>query len=123
MSEKSGRTVKKDLDDTINLILSMTGRVTPGRAERLTPELFVTAAIKKLRSPPYKGIHNVFSGFNAAFRQYFPGEDPVAWQKKLATEGKIVTRPAKGGAILYLPEDAPQGFTSGKDALRKMGLE
>jgi len=26
---------------------------------------------------------------------------------KLAQEGKIVSRPVKGGATLYLPEDAP----------------
>ena len=26
---------------------------------------------------------------------------------KLAQEGKIVTRPVRGGVMLYLPEDAP----------------
>ncbi len=114
--------LNKELDELLNLILSSKERVRAGVGERLTPDEFVLRAIRKLRSHRYKGIHNVFSGLNAAFRKHFSGEDPVAWQKKLASEGKIVTRPAKGGAILYLPEDAPQGFMSGRGALRKMGL-
>jgi hypothetical protein len=67
---------------------------------------FVIRAIKKLKKPPYKGIHSVYSGFNQAFREYF-NKDPVEATTKLAQEGKIVTRPVKGGATLYLPEDAP----------------
>ena len=61
---------------------------------------------RKLKKPPYKGIHSVYSGFNQAFREYFK-KDPVEATTKLAQEGKIVTRPVKGGATLYLPEDAP----------------
>ena len=67
---------------------------------------FVVKAIKKLRKPPYKGIHVVYSGFNQAFREYF-NKDPVEVTTKLAEEGKIVTRPVRGGVTLYLPEDAP----------------
>lgn len=67
---------------------------------------FVVKAIKKLRKPPYKGIHSVYSGFNQAFREYFQ-KDPVETTIKLAEEGKIVTRPVKGGVTIYLPEDAP----------------
>jgi len=67
---------------------------------------FVAKAIKKLKKPPYKGIHSVYSGFNQAFREYF-NKDPVEATTKLAQEGKIVIRPVKGGATLYLPEDAP----------------
>lgn len=91
---------------------------------RLTPEQFILEAIVKLRAPDAKsrGIHSVFSGFNEAFRTYFPGEDPVAWTQKLAAEGKLVTRVVRGGAMLYLPGDAPAGATRGADALRKMGL-
>ena len=75
--------------------------------ERKIPESdFVVRAIKKLRRPPYKGIHSVYSGFNQAFKEYFK-KDPVEAIKRLADEGKIVTRPAKGGALVYLPEDAP----------------
>jgi hypothetical protein len=92
---------------------------------RLTPEQFILQAIVRLRSPgsKFKGIHSVYSGFNEAFRTYFPGEDPVTWTKKLEMEGKIVTRPVRGGVMLYRPEDAPPPRTRGSDALKKMGLE
>ncbi len=91
---------------------------------RLTPEQFVLEAIVKLRAPNARsrGIHSVYSGFNEAFRAYFPGEDPVAWTQKLAAEGKIVTRLVRGGAMLYLPADAPTSSTRGTDALKRMGL-
>ena len=69
---------------------------------------FVVRAIKKLRKPPYKGIHSVYSGFNRAFREYFD-KDPVEVTIRLAEEGKLVTRPVRGGVTLYLPEDAPAG--------------
>ncbi len=74
--------------------------------EKISEYEFVVRAIKKLKKPPYKGIHSVYSGFNQAFREYF-NKDPVEATTKLAKEGKIVTRPVKGGATLYLPEDAP----------------
>ena len=67
---------------------------------------FVVKAIKKLRKPPYKGIHSVYSGFNQAFKEYF-GTNPVATTQKLATEGRIIIRPVKGGVMIYLPEEAP----------------
>ena len=79
---------------------------------------FVVRAIKKLRKPPYKGIHSVYSGFNKAFRDYF-NKDPVEFTTKLAEEGQIATRPVKGGVILYLPEDAPASSGS-KSALDKI---
>lgn len=68
-------------------------------------EEFVKRAIKKLRGN-YKGIHSVYSGFNAAFKEYF-GTNPVETTQRLVKEGKIRIRPVKGGVILYLPEDAP----------------
>ena len=74
--------------------------------KRISEYDFVIRAIKKLRKPPYKGIHVVYSGFNQAFREYF-NKDPVEVTTKLAEEGKIVTRPVRGGVTLYLPEDAP----------------
>jgi len=73
--------------------------------KKLSQEEFVKKAIKSLRKAPYKGIHSVFSGFNAAFRKYF-NEDPVAATKKLAEKGVIVVRGARKGAYLLLPEDA-----------------
>ena len=79
----------------------------PCEPPRLSHEEFLKSAITKLRKPPYKGIHSVFSGFNEAFRKYF-GEDPVSATNRLAQEGRIIIRPAKGGAMLYLPDNECQ---------------
>jgi len=75
--------------------------------KKLTEEEFIVEAIKKLRKEPYKGIHSVYSGFNEAFRKYF-GSNPVDVTSRLATEGKIEVRPFKGGAMLFLPGEAPK---------------
>ena len=83
---------------------------------KLSEEEFVVRAIKKLRKPPYKGIHSVYSGFNQAFKDYF-GTNPVETTQRLTKERKIVTRPAKGGVMLYLPQDAAP---PGEDALAKI---
>lgn len=72
---------------------------------------FVVKAIKKLRKPPYKGIHSVYSGFNQAFKEYF-GTNPVETTRRLSQEGKIGIRPVKGGVMLYVPEDAPSATES-----------
>jgi hypothetical protein len=85
-------------------------------AEELTEDEFVAKAIKRLRKPPYKGIHSVYSGFNQAFREYFK-RDPVEATTRLAKEGKIVTRPVRGGVVLYLPEEAPS-TTGSRDVLK-----
>ena len=45
--------------------------------ERLSHEAFIKKAIISLRKEGFKGIHTVYSGFNEAFKKYFPGEDPV----------------------------------------------
>lgn len=74
--------------------------------KRISEDDFVLRAIQKLRRPPYKGIHSVYSGFNQAFRNYYD-KDPVEATNRLAREGTIVTRPVKGGVMLYLPEEAP----------------
>ena len=76
-------------------------------SEKLNHEEFVKKAIVSLRKEGYKGIHTVYSGFNQAFKKYFPGDNPVDITNKLAEGGKIVVRPVKGGVMLYLPEDAP----------------
>ena len=75
---------------------------------KLSEHEFVINTIKKLSHPPYKGIHSVYSGFNHDFREYFQ-KDPVEVTTRLAQEGKIATQLVKGGAKLYLPEDAPTG--------------
>lgn len=78
-----------------------------GETGKIGEEEFVFRAIKRLRKPPYKGIHSVYSGFNQAFKEHYD-KNPVETTQKLAAEGKIVVRPVKGGVMLYLPEDAPQ---------------
>jgi hypothetical protein len=85
----------------------------------LTEEEFVVRAIRALRRPGYKGIHSVYSGFNEAFRKYF-SKDPVEVTNRMAREGKIIVRPARGGVMLYLPEDGVVPATSGEDALEKI---
>lgn len=65
---------------------------------------FVLRAIHKLRKPPYFGVHAVFSGFNAAFREYYDvktKEGLIAEIEKLATDKVIVSQPVKGGVMLY----------------------
>ncbi|NWG02437.1 MAG: hypothetical protein HXY44_06240 [Syntrophaceae bacterium] len=75
--------------------------------KKLTEEEFVLQAIKNLRKDPFRGIHSVYSGFNEAFRKYF-GTNPVEATSRLAAEGKIETRPFKGGVMLFLPGEAPK---------------
>jgi hypothetical protein len=74
---------------------------------KLTEEEFVVQAIKRLKKDPYRGIHSVYSGFNEAFRKYF-GANPVEATTRLTAEGKIETRPFKGGAMIFLPGEAPK---------------
>ncbi|MGD0918595.1 MAG: hypothetical protein ABSB22_19275 [Thermodesulfobacteriota bacterium] len=78
---------------------------------KLTEEEFVVEAIKKLRREPFRGIHSVYSGFNEAFRKYF-GTNPVEVTSRLAAVGKIEVRPFKGGAMLFLPGEAPKRPTT-----------
>ena len=78
-----------------------------GEEKKLTEEEFVVQAIKKLRKDPFRGIHSVYSGFNEAFRKYF-GTNPVEATSRLAAEGRIETRPFKGGVMLFLPGEAPK---------------
>lgn len=91
-------------------------------SEQKSHEEFIKTAIVKLRKDGYKGIHTVYSGFNEAFKKYYPGEDPVKATNALAKEDKITIRPVKGGVMLYLKEDSPSGPTTGTQALKKMGL-
>ncbi|MFB3887803.1 MAG: hypothetical protein ACE144_21495 [Thermodesulfobacteriota bacterium] len=74
---------------------------------KMTEEEFVVQGIKRLRKDPFRGIHSVYSGFNEAFRKYF-GTNPVEATSRLAAEGKIETRPFKGGVMLFLPGEAPK---------------
>lgn len=93
--------------------------VHTGEKPRLTEEEFVLRAIQNLRRPGYRGIHSVYSGFNEAFRRYF-GTDPVQATTRLAAEGKIIVRPARGGVMLYLPEDGVLPAADPEDALNRI---
>lgn len=75
--------------------------------KNLSDEEFVVQAIRRLRKDPYRGIHSVYSGFNEAFRKYF-NTNPVEATNRLAAEGKIETRPVKGGMMLFLSGEAPK---------------
>lgn len=83
---------------------------------KLTVEEFVQRAIEKLGKNGK--LHTVYSGFNEAFRAYY-NQDPVEAVQKLAKEGKVSLRPAKGGAVISLVT-AP---SLGDEALKKMGLK
>jgi hypothetical protein len=85
----------------------------------LTEKEFVLRAIARLRDPKYKGIHAVYSGFNKAFAEYF-GTDPVEAVKRLEQERVLVTRIAKGGAIIYDANDAPKSVIAAKQVLPKI---
>jgi hypothetical protein len=78
---------------------------------KLTRAEFAVKAIKVLRKgkttdgKEYHGIHLTYSGLMKAWKEYF-GTDPVTDIKELVAQGVVVTRPAKGGYSMYLPEDA-----------------
>ncbi len=94
-----------------------------GNAGKLAHKEFATKLILGLRKDPYKGIHTVYSDFNAAFKEYYgEGADPVAATKALAESGEFVLNFAKGGAMLYLKADAPAAKSNGRAALAKVGL-
>ena len=87
---------------------------------KMDEEQFILRAIRRLRKPPYKGIHTVYSGFNEAFKQFY-GKSSVEITTRMAQDGKIVTRPVKGGVMLYLPGEAPAGKSgSAQAALEKI---
>jgi len=83
---------------------------------KIGEEEFVLRAIKRLRKPPYRGIHSVYTGFNQAFKEHF-AKSSVEVTKKMAEEGKIIIRPVRGGVMLYLPDEAPKAK---EDVLQKI---
>lgn len=103
-------------------------------ARKVSPAEFTLQAIRDLRKPPYKSIHTVFSGFNDAFRKYFPNLDPVKTVTELNENGVIVSKITRGGALLYIPGEPPKAkvkkvkkakkakIDKGEETLKKMGL-
>jgi len=56
----------------------------------LTPEQFILRFIDTFRDPgKSRGIHTVYSGFNAVFRQYSPALNPVEVTKELAEAARL----------------------------------
>jgi hypothetical protein len=87
---------------------------------KLSHAEFTKKAVVSLRKNGYKGIHAVYSGFNAAFKEYYPEDDVKAITSKLKAEGIISITPAKHGVMLYLAGDIENN--TGKKTLRRMGL-
>ncbi|MBE3144417.1 MAG: hypothetical protein IMZ61_10915 [Planctomycetes bacterium] len=67
---------------------------------------FTTRAIANLRTDRSKGIHVVYSNFNAAFKQYY-GKEARETVDKLCEAGKLAKRVVRGGVMIYLPGEAP----------------
>ena len=68
----------------------------------------------------YAGLHTVYSGFNEAFRKYFPKDDPIKVVENLKKSGELNVRPCRGGAMIYMGEFVPED--GGDKALKAMGL-
>ena len=65
---------------------------------------FVKGAIEVQKRKGFKGAHVVYSGLNDAIRKAF-NVDPRLTLAELEKDGKLVIKPARGGAIAYLPGD------------------
>jgi hypothetical protein len=52
---------------------------------------------------PYRWRHVVFSGFNKAFREFFPGKDPKDELNRLQAEDLVLITLARGGAA-FVPQ-------------------
>ena len=85
---------------------------------------FTLRAIDRLRKPPARGIHTVWSGFNQAAVAYYAefGQkvNPIDIVQGLVKEGSIALKPTKGGVMIYAPTDAPKyasAESKGKEAL------
>jgi len=95
-------------------------------AKQLTHLEFIQKAYDTLRKVDaqgrqYTGLHTVYSGFNEAFRKYFPKDDPIKVVDTLKKSGEISVRPCRGGAMIYIGEMTPDD--GGAKALKAMGLE
>lgn len=63
--------------------------------------------IRTHRTDGYIGIHVVYSKLNENFRRTF-GEDPRQVLNDLKKEGFLLSKPVRGGACIWLPEDAKE---------------
>lgn len=83
---------------------------------KLSIQDFVLKAIEAGRTEKSKGIHVVYSGFNAAYKSYF-GTDSRAATAKLETAGVIAVRGCRGGVMLYKAGEEPERRDNKADKL------
>lgn len=74
--------------------------------------LFFLIAFDLLRNTdksgkPYRSLHSVWSGFNTALEEYFPGRSAVTEMDRLMREGLVWIMPAKGGVNLQPRRELP----------------
>ena len=83
----------------------------------ISPEEFVLRAIVANKKDGHKGLHTVWSGFNAAFRQHFGDTaDPIIVTTQMRKDQKIAVFLVKGGVLLYLRDDLTAGKLAQHDA-------
>lgn len=76
---------------------------------------FVRKAILKRRDlSKSKGIHSVFTGFNAAMRLYYGWDKAqgIEAMNALAESGEVILIPRRDGPMLYLPGEGPAGASA-----------
>jgi hypothetical protein len=112
-------------DNGDSVIVALKGKFTGKLAKpkkKLTVDEFVERAIRKIGKN--NSLNTVYSGFNVAFKEYFPGKDPVKEVEKLATKKKILLRPARKnqkGVVISLPKSKSTNPIA-EETLKKMGL-
>jgi hypothetical protein len=87
------------------------------------PEFFISR-IKDLRDIDIsKGIHIPYSGFNEDFKKYYSRyytkcDDPRVVADDLERRKIIETRPARGGAMMYIYGEAPRADPFPRDPIK-----
>ncbi len=74
---------------------------------KMTHSEFVLKAIIAGARSQSKGIHVVYSGFNAAFKSYFDEEARPA-TAQLEKDGVIAMHGCRGGAMMYKAGEEPE---------------
>ncbi len=98
----------KQLVKTIQKTEETKTEANPAKTVRISYKDFVLKAIEKLRKPPYKGIHCVYSHLNDALRVEYPELEPRAILDKLVEQGVIELGYARGGVMVYKKGEAPE---------------
>ena len=86
-------------------------KVKAGEVQGKIPVLqFVLRAIVTLRDERKSmGVHMVYGRFNTLFKRYYGSETDPVWEvERLEKLGHVRRVACKGGAMLYLPGEAPQ---------------